>query len=94
MTNKPTIIIRLPSSLSERIGSRGEVTVEGHNIEECLKAASVKFAELEKIIWPEKGQLNPAILIFYKDESVTNDELSQAVSEGDQIDVIPAISGG
>jgi len=94
LIKRPVISVRLPSSLSERIGSRGEIIVEGRNVEECLKYASEKFPDLEKIIWPEKGQLNPAILIFHKEEPVINKNLKQTVSDGDQVDIIPAISGG
>ena len=93
-TNKPDVIIRLSAPLSERIGSRGEIAVQGNSIEECLKAASIKFPDLKKIIWPESDQINPAILIFYKEEVVKENELKRNVSDGDQIDVIPAISGG
>jgi len=93
-TNKPDVIIRLSAPLSERIGSRGEIAVQGNNIEECLQAASIKFPELKKIIWPESDQVNPAILIFYKEEIVKEHELTCVVTGGDQIDVIPAISGG
>ena len=92
--NKTEVIIRLSAPLSERIGSRGEITVQGENIEKCLKAASIKFPDLEKIIWPESDQINPAILIFYKEEIVKENELNQSVIQGDQIDIIPAISGG
>jgi molybdopterin converting factor small subunit len=93
-TKKSTVIIRLSAPLSERIGSRGEIRVQGDDIEECLKAISIKFPELGKIIWTESDQINPAILIFYKEEVIHGKELKRAVSEGDQIDIIPAISGG
>ena len=91
---KTEVILRLSAPLSERIGSRGEFMVEGDNIKECLKVASIKFPDLEKIIWSKNEQLNSAIVIFYREEVIKENDLMRSILNGDQIDIIPAISGG
>ncbi len=94
LTHKPVITIRLSAPLSERIDSRGEIAVQGYNILECLEDITNKFPQFERILWEESDQLNPAILVFYKEKIIKNNELNHAVADGDLIDIIPAISGG
>lgn len=88
------IKVRLHPALSERIGSSKEIEADGKTIGQCLKNAALKFPELDKILWPENDHLNPAILIFFQDRVIRGEELNRIVTNGDFIDIIPAISGG
>lgn len=89
-----TIYVRLPPALSERIGSPGLITVTGAHVIDCLQSAVKQFPELGKILWRETDQLNPVILIFLNEDLLRASDLNRAASDGDNIDVIPAIEGG
>ncbi len=88
------VILRLPPALSERIGSRGEIPVEGESVLECLRAAASLYPDLGGLIWRENGQINPVIHIFHQEDLLHADDLQRRVKDADCIDVIPAIEGG
>ncbi len=94
MSKKVKVTVRLSAPLSERIGSRGEIDVEAATVRESLHQVGDQYPTFKKLIWSDNDQINPALLVFHKDQKLNANDLEKPVQSNDQIDVIPAISGG
>jgi molybdopterin converting factor small subunit len=83
-------IVRLRGQLEKLAGS-SELTIEGSNVTELLKALEEEHAGLEGWILDERGVLRRHINVFVNGESAEPDS---ALEEDDKIEILPAISGG
>ena len=84
-------LVRLRGPLKRLAGDRAEHTIEGASVAELL-------AELERAhpaaggwILDERGVVRRHINVFVNGERCSEDT---PVSDGDRVDVLPAISGG
>jgi len=88
------IHLRLHPTLSDCIKYQGDLLAEGETLLECLRSASIKYPLLGKLLWQDSSEFNPAVLVFLNEQRIERNEFDRQVHEGDQIDLIPAISGG
>lgn len=86
--------IRLHALFAERIGGVGSVQVEAAQAESALRALTDRYPELTRLVWLSEGVVNPVMAVFVNDRQVRGEELSARLGPGDQIEIIPAISGG
>ena len=90
----PLVEVRLPSVLKVVVG-KDRVKVRGHNLPEALEAAYAELPRLRYHLTLESGELRPHVLCILNGESVPRDEVdTTTLSEGDEIWVHQAISGG
>jgi len=90
----PSVTLELPSILRQVAGWR-RVELEGRTIGEALEAAFARTPVLRHHLVLESGELRPHILCVLNDETVPRDGLlSTRLSEGDEILIHQAISGG
>jgi len=86
--------IRLHALFAERIGGRQSVEVEASQVDTALRALTDRYPELTRLVWLREGEVNPVMAIFVNDRQVRADDFSSCLEPGDQIEIIPAISGG
>jgi molybdopterin converting factor small subunit len=86
--------IRFTSFFGERIGGIESVEVDASQVDSALRALTDRYPELSRLVWGADGQLNAVMAVFLNDRQLQSDELAIALQPGDQIDIIPAISGG
>ena len=84
-------VVRLRGQLEKLAGSGSEHEVEGGTVNELLANLEGKHAALEGWILDERGSLRRHINVFVNGELATPDA---TVSDGDKIEILPAISGG
>ena len=104
MSDSNKVLIRLHSTLSERIGCANHFEVDANSIQSSLKALADQNPDLGNLILREDDQhnhqVNPIILIFLGDELIKPDAYNlnfsdlKAPDKDVVIDLIPAISGG
>lgn len=84
-------IVRLRGQLEKLAGGGSEHEVQGASVNELLTALESTHAALEGWILDERGVLRRHINVFVNGEIAEPDT---AVSDGDRVEILPAISGG
>ncbi|MEY2441594.1 MAG: sulfur-carrier protein [bacterium] len=84
-------IVRLRGQLEKLAGSGSEHEIAGDTVSELLTTLETTFDALEGWILDERGMLRRHINVFVNGELATPES---PVSEGDKIEILPAISGG
>jgi molybdopterin synthase sulfur carrier subunit len=84
-------VVRLRAPLSELAGGRRQLELDGATVVEVLQALERECPDVRGWILDERGLIREHINVF------VNKEYGQegtSVAAGDQLHVIPAISGG
>lgn len=90
----PSVELQLPTVLQMAVG-KGRIAARGHTIPEALRSAFGELPQLEQHLVLASGELRPHILCVVNGDSVLRDEVAGfALSEGDEILIHQAISGG
>ena len=75
------------------LAGRNELDVDAENVREaCKKLTYILGDEARKLVFNERGEVYPSILIFKDNDRVTN--LSVQVKQDDTLYIIPAVEGG
>jgi len=89
------ITVKLPTQLREAAGNRAEAQVDGSTVGEALSALYEQHAELRSRIADEGGGLRRFVNVYVGGEDIRFlDGLDTAVSDGDELTILPAVAGG
>jgi sulfur-carrier protein len=92
------ISVRVPSALRELVGGAGVVPVEVEppaTVATVLDALAREHSVLERRVRDELGRLRVHVNLFVDSDSVRDlDGLRTPVAAGQELSIIPAISGG
>jgi len=89
-----TISVRLPSVLKSLIGVE-VVRVNGVTVAEALFDLCCQFPDIEKRLLTPDRKLNKFLIVCINGEDIRLKEgVSTLASDGDEISIIPAMSGG
>jgi len=89
--------VRIPAPLQKVTQNKQEVVAEAGNIKEIFKSADLdkQFSGMKDRLLDESGKIRRFINFYVNDEDIRflkQDET--ALSEGDEVSIIPAIAGG
>ena len=84
-------VVRLRAPLSELAGGKRQLELEGATVLEVLKALEREHPDLRGWVLDEHGAIREHINVFVNREYGQEDT---SVAVGDQLQIIPAISGG
>ena len=84
-------VVKLRGPLKQRAGEQAEHEVAGASVAEAMRELESAQPALAGWILDERGRVRRHINVFVNGEL---GEAGTAVSEGDRVDVLPAISGG
>ena len=87
--------VRIPPVLRPSVGGEREVTAEGGTVGDVLNALTAEYPDVKAQLFGEGGELNRYVNVYLNDEDVrVLDGLGTAVSEGDSLQILPAMAGG
>jgi sulfur-carrier protein adenylyltransferase/sulfurtransferase len=87
--------ILIPTALRQYAGNQETIVVEGSRINEALKSLREQHPELSKHIFDAAGNLRSFVNIYVNDEDIRYQQQSEtAISDADEISIIPSIAGG
>ncbi len=76
-------------------GGEREVSADGSNVGEVLRALATQHPATESQLFGEDGALNRYVNVYLNDEDVrVLDGLDTDVKEGDTLVILPAMAGG
>jgi sulfur-carrier protein len=84
--------VRIPSPLYSYTGARAEVEARGGTLAEILADLEHAFAGIRFRIIDEHDRIRPHILIFVAGRPART--LAAAVGQGDEVQIVAALSGG
>ena len=87
--------IKIPPVLRASVGGAREVSAEGDQVGELLRALVEAHPATAPQLFGADGELNRYVNVYLNDEDVrVLDGLDTAVGEGDVLVLLPAMAGG
>jgi sulfur-carrier protein len=88
------ITVKIPSQLRGVTDGEGEVEVDGGTVGEALDAVFDQHEDLRARI-TEDGTLRRFVNVYVSGEDIRfQDGLETALSDGDEVTILPAVAGG
>jgi MoaD family protein len=88
------IVVKIPAQLRNLTQNEAEVEVDGSSVGEALDALYDRYDGLRERI-TEDGDLRRFVNVYVGGEDIRfGDGLDTAVSDGDEITILPAVAGG
>ncbi len=89
-----TIKLHLYSSLQQFTNGRNTVEVSGNTIGESLDDLARQFPKIKPVLFAKDGKLLGHIFVSINLKSAYPEELTKAVSDGDELYIALIIAGG
>ena len=87
--------VKIPPVLRSSTGGAKEVSAEGGNVGEVLRALASRHPETERQLFSEDGELNRYVNVYLNDEDVrVLQGLQTPVGDADTLVILPAMAGG
>ena len=89
-----SVRVKIPTQLREATGGESIAEVDGSTVGEVLDALYERFGELRSRI-AEDGGLRRFVNVYVAGEDIRFlDGLDTAVTDGDEVTILPAVAGG
>jgi MoaD family protein len=89
-----SVTVKIPTQLRVATGGQAEVEVEGSNVGEALDAVFAAYGDLRERI-TQDGTLRRFVNVYVSGEDIRFQQgLETAISEGDEVTILPAVAGG
>jgi molybdopterin converting factor small subunit len=87
--------VKIPPVLRPSVGGEKQVSADGSNVGEVLKALATEHPQTQSQLFSSEGELNRYVNVYLNDEDVrVLDGLETAVGASDTIVILPAMAGG
>lgn len=88
------VTVKIPTQLRAATGGDAEVEVSGSTVREVLEAVYEMHTDLEERI-TQDGDLRRFVNVYVSGEDIRFQQgLETAISEGDEVTILPAVAGG
>ena len=90
-----SVKVKLPTQLRASVGGASSVPSAGATVGEVLDGVYAEHPELRERICDEAGELRRFVNVYVNGEDIRYaDGLETAVSEGGEVQILPAVAGG
>ncbi len=88
------VTVKIPAQLRIVTDGEGEIEVDGSTVGQALDAVFARHEDLEQRI-TEDGDLRRFVNVYVGGEDIRfRDGLETALSDGDEVTILPAVAGG
>ena len=89
------IRVKIPTPLRKLTDGVSTVNVEGNNIEKVISNLESEYPGILERLCDENGQLRAFVNIFVNGEDIRYlSGMESAITDGDEISIVPAVAGG
>ena len=89
------VTVRIPTPLQEFTQQQDAVEIVGADVKEVLANLDSQFAGIGQRLYDEQGKLRRFVNIYVNQEDIRFLQgEGTAVSDGDEVSIVPAIAGG
>ena len=89
-----SVKVRIPSILRKYANRQELLDVAGYSPIECLHDLVLRFPSMRRWLYDKQGELRPQVWFFVNGERIYADELTNPLSDGDELFIFLAIGGG
>lgn len=90
-----TVTIKIPTNMRPLTGGADRVPATGQTVDEVITDLDTRHPGLRARLYDEAGGLRRFINIYANEDDIRFlDNLDTALSDGDDLSIIPAIAGG
>ncbi|MYE45305.1 MAG: MoaD/ThiS family protein [Chloroflexi bacterium] len=87
--------VNVTSVIQKTVGGQRELTAEGGTVAELIEDIDRRYPGFREQLVDEGGELHRFVNVYLNDEDVRFLEGARtALSEGDEISILPALAGG
>jgi len=90
----PEVRVEIPRELRSLCGGQAELRVVAGNVRGLLAEIARQHPRVHVGICDERGEPRPHINVFVNDQFLARSELDVSLRAGDQVTILPAVSGG
>ena len=89
------VTVKLPTQLRDAAGGTTAAEAEGGTVGEVLESLYARHGELRGRLSDDDGGLRRFVNVYLRGEDIRFlDGLGTAVSDGDELTILPAVAGG
>ena len=90
------VTVKIPTPLRELTADEGTVSADGAGtLQELVERLEADYPGMRERLCDDDGQLRRFVNVFVNGEDVRYlDGLDSALSEGDEVSIVPAVAGG
>ena len=93
--NRVAVDVSLFSYLAEATGGQRRLCVEGRTVRQALSDLARRYPALAARLWDADGSLSPALAVHLTGRALARpDPLETPLAEGDEIVLLPVVTGG
>ena len=90
-----SVSVRLPTVLRPHANGEARVGASGTTVGEVVKDLVAQFPGISPNLLADDGSLHRFVNVYVNDEDVRYlDKMDTAVSDGDELSILPAVAGG
>jgi len=87
--------IHIPTPLRQYVGKQTSVDVKAATVGEAMSALVAQHPDLRKHLYTDEGRLRAFVNLYVNDEDIRYlQKEATALSDGDNISIVPSIAGG
>ncbi len=87
--------VKIPTPLRRLTGNQSSVSADGDKLSAVIESLDLQFPGTKERMCEANGELRHFVNIYLNGEDVRYlDGLNSAVSEGDEVSIVPAVAGG
>ena len=95
MVPTPTITIHVPGPLRTYCAGVSQISISGHTVRDALESLERSQAALYRNVCDETGTVRRHLNVFVNADNVRDlDGIDTALTPGDVVTILPAVSGG
>ena len=89
------VTVRIPAPLRKVTNDKDRVEVDAENLADMVQAMEEQYPGIKERLLDESGELRHFVNIYVNGEDVQFlDGLETAISESDEVCIVPAVAGG
>jgi molybdopterin synthase sulfur carrier subunit len=94
-TRTPTVTIHVPGALRDRCGGAAQLSIAAATVQTALDEIECRHPSLWSGVCDETGRVRRHINVFVNTSHMRDlNGLSTSLAQGDEIIILPAVSGG
>jgi len=86
--------VRLSALMRLEADNQETVEVSGRTPVECAGELAARFPRLKRLLYDKEGNLRPQVWFFVNGDKLFVEELERELSDGDELFLVLALSGG
>ena len=89
------VTVRIPAPLRKVTNDKDRIEVDAENLADMVQAMEEQYPGIKERLLDEAGELRHFVNIYVNGEDVQFlDGLETAISESDEVSIVPAVAGG